>query len=44
MRQEHRAGEKMFVDFSGDGIDIVDRTTGEYRMAKLFVAVSAHRT
>ena len=39
MRQEHRAGEKMFTDFSGDGIDIVDPKTGEVRTAKLFVAV-----
>ncbi len=39
MRQEHRAGEKCFVDFSGDGIDIVDTNTGECRTAKLFVAV-----
>lgn len=39
MRQVHRAGEKMFVDFSGDGLDIVDPQTGECRLAKLFVAV-----
>jgi len=39
MRQEHRAGEKMFVDFSGDGITIVDPRTGECHTAKLFVAV-----
>ena len=39
MRQEHRAGEKLFVDFSGDGIEIVDRETGEVVVAKLFVAV-----
>ena len=39
MRQIHRAGEKMFVDFSGDGIDIVDPQTGECHLAKLFVAV-----
>jgi len=39
MRQEHRAGEKLFIDFSGDGIDIVDPKTGEVRAAKLFVAV-----
>ena len=39
MRQEHRAGEKMFVDFSGDGIDIVNPETGEVSVAKLFVAV-----
>lgn len=39
MRQEHRAGEKMFVDFSGDGIELIDEQTGEVRKAKLFVAV-----
>jgi transposase len=39
LRQEHRAGEKMFVDFSGDGIDLVSATTGEILSAKLFVAV-----
>ena len=39
MRQDHAAGEKMFVDFSGDGIDIVDSRTGECLGAKLFVAV-----
>jgi transposase len=38
MRQEHRAGEKMFVDFSGDGITIA-LLTGEVLKAKLFVAV-----
>jgi transposase len=39
MRQIHRAGEKMFVDFSGDGLPITDPATGEQRIAKLFVAV-----
>lgn len=39
MRQQHRAGEKMFSDFSGDGIGIIDRETGEVRQAELFVAV-----
>jgi transposase len=39
MRQTHRAGEKLFVDFSGDGIDIVEPRTGECQTAKLFVAV-----
>lgn len=39
MRQTHRAGEKMFVDFSGDGIDVIDPNTGEVRIAKLFLAV-----
>ncbi|MEA3502030.1 MAG: IS21 family transposase [Actinomycetota bacterium] len=39
MRQDHRAGEKAFVDFSGDGIAIVDPDTGEVGQAELFVAV-----
>ena len=39
MRQTHRAGEKLFIDFSGDGIDVTDPATGECRRAKLFVAV-----
>jgi transposase len=39
MRQDHRAGEKAFVDFSGDGIDIVDPETGEVSQAELFLAV-----
>lgn len=39
MRQEHRAGEKLFIDFSGDGIDIIDPKTGEVKPAVLFVAV-----
>jgi transposase len=38
MRQEHRAGEKGFVDFSGDGIPIVNRRTGEVTEAAFFVA------
>jgi len=38
MRQEHRAGEKSFVDFSGDGFQIVDPQTGEVSEAPLFVA------
>jgi transposase len=39
MRQQHVAGEKVFVDYSGDGIEIIDRDTGEVREAQLFVAV-----
>jgi len=39
MRQEHVGGEKLFVDFSGDGIPWIDPITGELRVAALFVAV-----
>ena len=38
MRQEHRAGEKLFIDFAGSTIPIVDRDTGVITGAQLFVA------
>ncbi|MGB9113005.1 MAG: IS21 family transposase [Acidimicrobiales bacterium] len=41
MRQVHRAGEKLFVDFPGMRIPIFDPRTGEVSfLAELFVAVS----
>lgn len=39
MRQEHRAGEKLFVDYCGQTVPIVDPATGEIRDAPVFVAV-----
>ncbi len=39
LRQEHRAGEKMFVDYAGATIPIHDREGGEPRQAAVFVAV-----
>lgn len=39
MRQEHRAGEKQFVDYSGKRPSIVDSKTGESVAVELFVAV-----
>jgi transposase len=39
MRQEHRAGDKVFVDYSGKKIGITDPTTGTVRFAEIFVAV-----
>jgi transposase len=39
MRQEHRAGEKLFVDYAGDTVDVVNPKTGEVRAAQIFVAV-----
>ena len=38
MRQDHRAGQKLFVDYSGDGIPIHDPRTGAVSYAQLFVA------
>jgi transposase len=39
MRQEHRAGEKTFVDYSGKKPHFFDPVTGERVEAELFVAV-----
>jgi hypothetical protein len=39
MRQVHRAGDKVFVDYSGKKPTIVDPTTGERVEVELFVAV-----
>jgi len=39
MRQQHKAGEKCFVDYCGQTIPIVSTTTGEMRQAQIFVAV-----
>lgn len=38
MRQEHKAGEKAFVDF-GEGLKLIDQKTGQPMPTKLFVAV-----
>ena len=38
MRFEHRAGEKMFVDYAGQTVAVVERDTGELREAQIFVA------
>ena len=40
MRQTHAAGERLFVDYAGDGVPVlIDRLTGEIRKAQIFVAV-----
>jgi transposase len=39
MRQQHVAGHKLFVDYSGKRVPIADPLTGEVRMAEIFVAV-----
>lgn len=38
MRQTHVGGEKVFVDFAGDTIDVIDPESGEVQPMKLFVA------
>lgn len=39
MRQRHPAGERLFVDYAGRTIDVIDPQTGEVRTAQVFVAV-----
>jgi transposase len=39
MRQEHKGGEKLFVDWAGDKIPYTDAVSGEKHEASLFVAV-----
>ena len=39
LRQEHRAGEKLFVDYAGQTVPVQDRHTGAIRQAQIFVAV-----
>jgi transposase len=39
MRQTHTPGDKMFVDYCGPTIPVVDALTGEVRNANIFVAV-----
>ncbi len=39
MRQVHRAGEKLFVDYCGRTVPVVVSASGEVRQAQVFVAV-----
>lgn len=39
MRQTHIAGEKLFVDYCGPTVEVIDCAAGEVRCAQIFVAV-----
>jgi transposase len=39
MRQKHKAGEKLFIDYAGQTVSVVDPETGEIWQAEIFVAV-----
>ena len=39
LRQEHKAGEKLFVDWAGTAMPIYDPNGGPVKQAHLFVAV-----
>ncbi len=38
MRQSHEGGDKLFVNYAGMTMPIVDATTGEVTLASIFVA------
>jgi len=38
MRQKHKGGEKLFVDYAGQTVPVVEPQTGEIRQAQVFVA------
>lgn len=39
MRQEHKLGEKVFVDWAGDTLPVIDPESGEVRPCYLFLGV-----
>ena len=39
MRMEHKAGDKLYVDFAGDKLQIIDKQTGEIQDVEVFVAI-----
>ena len=39
MRQTHKAGDKVFIDYSGVTMDIIDPETSDIRSAEIFVGV-----
>jgi len=39
MRQVHHAGEKLFVDYCGQTVPVIDKSTGEVHECQIFVAV-----
>lgn len=41
MRFEYKAGDKLFVDFTGKKLKIIDRYTGEIQEVEIFVAILA---
>jgi hypothetical protein len=38
LRQEHRAGEKLFIDYAGQTVPLIDPATGECVEAQIFIA------
>ena len=39
LHQSHAPGERLFIDYRGQTVTVIDPTTGEVRQAQIFVAV-----
>lgn len=39
LRQNHKAGEKLFVDYAGQTLSVINKKTGEIKEVQIFVAV-----
>ena len=39
MHMEHKAGDKMYIDFAGEKLSITDKDTGEVQSVEVFVAI-----
>lgn len=39
MKLDHKAGEEMFVDFTGKKLSVIDKATGEIKEVEVFVAI-----
>lgn len=39
MRREHKAGDKLYIDFAGEKLIIIDKETGETKPVEVFVAI-----
>jgi transposase len=39
MHMEHKAGDKLYVDYAGEKLHIVDPLTGEQKPVEVFVAI-----
>lgn len=39
MHMEHKAGDKLYVDFAGDKLQLIDKETGQVQEVEVFVAI-----
>ena len=39
MHFEHKAGDKMYIDYTGEKLELIDKTTGEIKEVEIFVSI-----